>query len=469
MKKNIILLIVSLAMFMEAIDTTVLNTAIPVMSQSLKVNPIDLKLALISYLLSLAIFIPISGWIADKFGVKRVFMSAVSVFILSSIWCGFTHNLGELIIARFMQGLGGSLTLPVGRLIIARTWQRHELVSRMSLVVMGAAVGMMLGPVVGGVITNHFSWRWIFWINVPMGLLTIILAGLLLPAMPPRRVASLDKLGFILFGCGLAVLTFGLSTMSESHVSSISSMMILAIAALLLLLYIKHSRHSKHPIVRIELLKIRTFRVSAMGNLFARLGFGGLPFLLPLLFQIGLGFSPQLSGLLLVPTALGILVVKPIALFILRLFGYKNVLIINTLFVGFALWSFVIVNQTTSMYTISLLTFVYGFLIALQYTGMNSLAFANVDPDDISAVTSIMSTIQQLSQSFGVAVAAIFLRLFSGFGNGDLTLTTFHQSFFAMGVLTVCSILIFIFLKREDGHELIEMPAVSPSINGQVH
>ncbi|KTD17118.1 DHA2 family efflux MFS transporter permease subunit [Legionella jordanis] len=458
MKKNIILVIVAFAMFMEAVDTTVINTAIPVMAKSLKANPIDLKLALISYLLSLAIFIPISGWIADKFGAKKTFISAVFLFTLSSIACGSTQSLEGLVLARIAQGLGGSLTLPVGRLIIIRTCERHELIAKMSIVVMVAAIGMMSGPVIGGFITTHISWRWIFWVNVPIGLLTIVLANLLLPAMPARPVHKLDKIGFVLFGSSLAALTFGLSLFSESSETHSYSLMIIAAAILLMLFYIKHSRSSKHPVVKMELLAIRTFRISVIGNLVARLGFGGLPFLLPLLIQIGLGFSAQLSGLLLAPIALGVLLVKPLSLSILRLFGYKNLLIINTVLVALSLCSFVLVSYSMSLYGLAVLTFIYGFLIALQYTAMNSLAYANVHEDNMSSATSIMSTVQQLAQSFGVAVAAILVRIFSGFHEAHLTVRVFHEAFLGMGLLTLCTIPIFLFLKQNDGHELIEIP-----------
>lgn len=460
MKIDIIIITVSLAMFMEAVDTTILNTAIPVMAHSLNVNPINLKLALISYLLSLAIFIPISGWIADKFGIKKVFISAIALFTLSSIWCGFTQNLWELIIARVIQGIGGSLTLPVGRLIIVRTSERHELISKMSLVVMIAALGMMLGPLLGGVITTHFSWRWIFWVNIPVGILALILSFNLLPPMPARAVHQLDKVGFLLFGAGLAILTLGLSLISESDISINIPITLIVIAVGLLILYTWHSLKRKNPIVKIELLRTRTFRVSVIGNLIARIGFGGIPFILPLMLQIALGFSPQLSGCLLAPTALGVLLVKPLSLSILRLFGYRNLLILNTVLVGLSLCSFSFINQDTSIYVIGLLTFMYGFLIALQYTGMNSLAYANLGQDDISAATSIMSTIQQLAQSFGVAVAAIIINFFAHELSGTrfLTIKIFHESFFAMGLLTLFSVLIFTHLKKDDGLELIKIP-----------
>lgn len=459
MKKNIILFIVSFAMFMEAVDTTIINTAIPVMAQSLNVNPVDLKLALISYLLSLAIFIPISGWIADKFGMKLVFISAISVFTLSSIWCGFTNNIWELICARIVQGLGGSLTMPIGRLIILRTCERHELITKMTIVVMVASLGMMLGPLLGGVITYRFSWRWIFWVNIPVGILAVGLSSKLLPSMPPRPVPPLDKLGFILFGSGLATLTFGLSMISESRATTAQTGTTLLIALLLLGGYTKHSYKRKHPIVKVELLRTRTFSVSVVGNLLARLGFGGVPFLLPLLLQIALGYTPRLSGLLLAPIAVGVFLVKPLSFSILRWFGYKNLLILNTILVSISLWTFCTINHYSSPYSIAILTFVYGFLIALQYTGMNSLAYANIAENDMSAATSIMSTIQQLAQSFGVAISAILLGFFTYYsGSHVLSVRIFHDTFLMLGVLTLFSGIIFTFLKQEDGLELIEVP-----------
>jgi EmrB/QacA subfamily drug resistance transporter len=464
MKKNIILFIVSFAMFMEAVDATIINTAIPVMAKSLHVNPIDLKLALISYLLSLAIFIPISGWIADKFGHKAVFMTALTVFTLSSIWCGFTTSLSELICARAIQGLGGSLTMPVGRLIILRTCERHELISKMSIVIMVASLGIMLGPLLGGIITERFSWPWIFWVNAPVGVLAVILSSKLLPFMPPKPVPPLDKLGFILFGSGLATLTFGLSILSESNISLTQTLITLIAAFILLIGYTKHSHQKKNAIVKIELFHIRTFRISIIANLLARLSFGGIPFLLPLLFQIVLGYSPRLSGLLLVPIAVGVFVVKPLTIHILRWFGYKNLLILNTILVSCSLWSFFSINQSSSPYTIGLLTFIFGFLITLQYTGMNSMAYANILEDDMSAATSIMSTAQQLAQSFGVAIAAILICLFNYMYSAGhvLSLKIFHGTFLTLGLLTCFSGIIFIFLEKEDGVELIKTPINGP-------
>lgn len=457
MQKNMILIIASLALFMEAVDTTVINTAIPAMSESLHVNPIDLKLALISYLLSLAIFIPVSGWIADKFGVKKVFIAAIVVFTLSSVWCGFTHNLHELIIARFIQGLGGSLTLPTGRLIIVRTCERHELIAKMNVVVMVASLGLMLGPVVGGFITHYLSWRWIFWVNLPIGLFAVILAMALLPPMGKQPVPAFDKIGFCLFGIGLATLTYSLSSLSETNRDPSQSFIMILVAFLLFIAYAFHSKRISHPIVNVNLLRIRTFRVSVLGNLLGRLGFGGVPFLLPLVLQIGLKFPAQMSGLLMAPIALGIMIVKPASLTFLRLLGYRRLLILNTLLVGCILCAFATINTSSSISYIVILTFTFGFLVALQYTGMNSLAYANISFDEVSAANSIMSTIQQIAQSFGVAVAAILIRLYetSFLSFDEISLSAMHKTFLSMGGLTILSILIFLGLKKLDGQEMI--------------
>lgn len=457
MRKNIILFIVSFAMFMESVDTTIINTAIPVMAKSFHVNPLDLKLALISYLLSLAIFIPISGWMADKFGIKTVFISAITVFTLSSAWCGLTENLWELIAARIAQGIGGSLTIPVGRLIILRVCERHELISKMSIVIMVASIGMMLGPLLGGFIVAHASWRAIFWVNIPVGILAVLLSMKLLPAMPPVSVPPLDKLGFVLFGSGLATLTYGLSTFSESEVLWSHSVLIILLAILLLVCYTRHSRKKEHPIVKVGLLSIRTFQTSVIGNFLGRLSFGGVPFLLPLLLQVILERSPELSGMLLTPIALGVLTAKPCSIHILRFFGYKKFLIFNTLLVGTSLWSFSMISQNTAVSSIGLLTYMYGFAIALQFTGMNSLAYANIHDDSASAATSMMSTIQQLSQSFGVAIAAIIISCltYEASGMRILTLNVFHQTFMILSILTLLSGLIFFRLDQKDGSELL--------------
>ena len=449
--------VVSLSFLMEAVDSTIINTSIPAISKSLAVEPVDLKIALISYLLSLAIFIPISGWLSDKFGSKKVFISALFIFTIGSIWCGFAHNLIELVIARFVQGLGGALNLPVGRLIILRVFGRKHLIPMMNRIVTVGALGMMLGPVIGGYITEHFSWHWIFWVNIPIGLLAIIFAYVWIEDNVRHKVPSIDRLGFVLFGSGLSGVTFGLSALSESSLDTRLAIVIIIISSLLLIGYNRHSKHHPHPIVNVELFKLRTFKVSVVGNLVSRLGFGGVPFLLPLLLQIGLGFPAEISGLLLAPTAIGVIFAKPMYLPLLRCYGYRRLLFGNTFLVALSMWTFIMINVSTPLFIIGLLTFLYGFIVAMQYGLMNSLAYAEIAPENLSAASSIMGTTQQIAQSLGVAVSALLIRFFSLIDSNHMILRPiiFQYTFFAVGLITLMSCFIFIQLKQGDGQEMI--------------
>lgn len=449
--------IVSLAFFMESVDATVLNTAIPTMAHSLDVNPIDLKVALISYLLSLAIFIPISGWIADKYGIKRAFMSALLIFTLSSLLCGYANHLNELVIMRFIQGLGGSLMLPLGRLIIVRSYPRRDLVNTMSRIVIVAAIGMMLGPALGGFITQYLSWRWIFWINVPVGLFNLFLARWWLLESKTKDIHRLDKLGFILFGLGLSLLTFGLSAISESSINKRTAYMIILFSVILLLFYWIHSRKERFPIVNTKLFFFKTFQTAVLGNLFSRLSFGGVPFLIPLLLQLCLHYTPEISGLLLAPTALGVIMVKPLSLTLLRYLGFKKLLVVNTILMSIILWTFTFIGINTPFYMIGLYTFFFGFLTALQYTGMNTLAYAEIEAHYLSAATSIMSTLQQISQSFGVAICAILIQFFTQHFTQQsiISINALRFTFIIIGCLTLISIVIFLRLNENDGKEMI--------------
>lgn len=453
--KRIIPFIVSLAFFMESMDSTIINTSIPVISASLHVDPLNLKVALISYLLSLAVFIPISGWCADKFGAKKVFIAALSVFTLSSLGCGFSHTLEQMVVMRLLQGLGGALGLPVGRLIILRTFSRTDFIATSSQVVMVGALGMMLGPLLGGLITHYFSWPWIFWINVPVGLFTIILSIHCLSEAKSAAVPPLDKLGFILFGTALAGLTFGLSALSEKQLGSMQGIGIIIGAVILLLLYWWHSLRQPYPIVKTALLHVATFRTAALGSMFSRMSLGGIPFLVPLLLQIGLGYSPPLSGLLLMPVAIGVIVVKPLSLVMLRLFGFKRLLITNTLLAGVFLWTFMLVTIHTPLYLIAVFTFFFGFFASLQYSAIVSLAYADLTDENQSAATSIMSTIQQIAQSFGVAISALLVRVFANLTGNGLTPTIFHYAFFGIGLIAFLPIIFFVGLNSESGYQML--------------
>lgn len=458
--KTIVALIVSLALFMDALDATIINTAIPAMSHSLGVNPVDLKIALISYLVSLAIFIPTSGWIADKYGIKRAFVSALVIFTGSSLACGFAQTLSQLVMARLFQGMGGALMLPLGRLIVLRTFPRHEVVSAMNNVIMIVSIGLMLGPFAGGVITDHFSWHWIFWVNIPVGIFAIFVAKIFIKDMGPKKHRPFDVSGFLMFGGSLAILTFSLSDLSQTNVNDEKVLFIMCVALTVLVCYLFRARNQRHPLIHIKLFAIRTFQVSTLGNLICRLSFGGVPFLLPLLLQVALGYSAQTAGLLLVPIAFGIISVKRFSINLLRLIGFKKLLVINTLCIGLAVWIFRLIGVDTPMIVIAMLTFLYGMLITLQFSALNSLGYADIPEDELAYATSMVSTVQQLSQSFGVAVSALFLRYFSLQSGQHFSLTseTFHSVFFALGIFTFCSAVIFLRLKPNDGHQMINAP-----------
>lgn len=454
--QSIILFIASLAMFMEGLDTTILNTAIPSMASSLQINPIDLKIALISYLLSLAVFIPISGWLADTFGIKSVFIGAMSLFVLSSALCGAASHLLTLVLARLLQGLGGALMVPLARLMVLRTFERHLLITTMSRVVMVGALGTMLGPVLGGVLTHNLSWHWIFWVNIPVGFITLLLAGYFLPNNTAKMTQPLDVIGFLLFGGSLSLLTFALSALSEDFLSFKLSLSLSLLALALLVTAFMRANRQPHPVINTRLFKYHSFQISTSANFLARLGFGGIPFLLPLLLQITLGYSAQVAGFLMAPIAIGVVLVKAFTMPLMRLLGYKKMLITNTVLISGLLMALTLINGHTPLYAIALITLCFGLLLALQFGAMNSLAYVEILPVQLSSASSITSTIQQLATSFGVAVSALLLHFITIGSHGTLfSLTSFHHVFACLALITLASTLIFLRLGADEGTQLL--------------
>ena len=450
--KRMTLPIISLAVFMEAVDTTILNTAIPVMAKHLDVYVIHLKLALISYLISLAIFIPISGWLADRLGTKKVFMSAIFIFTVSSVFCGLSQSLPELVIARFFQGLGGAFMIPVGRLIVVQLFHRSELIESMNRVIAPALIGPAFGPLLGGFIVQHFSWRWIFWVNIPVGLMAFILAYYFIQDFRSTKNTPFDIIGFILFGLGLAGFAFGLSALSEDSISDFISIFIIASSVCLLILCVLHSRlnNNTDPILPLDLFTFKAFRISLTGNIFSRLGFAGVPFVLPLMLQIALKFSPEHAGAMLAMVGIGGISAKFISKKLLHYSGFRHYLVGNTILLGAMLWLFLLVNNHTPLILIIALVFLYGFISSLQYSAMNPLAYADVPAHYSSRVSSLVSVAQQVSTSCGVAVCALLLKY-----AGALNLLAFHRTFFILGVITLLAAGIFLELNKEDGRDLI--------------
>jgi EmrB/QacA subfamily drug resistance transporter len=446
--------LVAVAFFLESLDTTILNTAVPAISAALKIAPLSMKAVLASYTLSLAVFIPISGWMADHFGTRRVFAAAIGLFTLGSCLCGLSSDIHSLVACRILQGCGGAMMVPVGRLTLVRTFARSELVRTMSFVAMPALIGPMLGPIAGGLIVAYLHWRLIFFVNLPMGLAGLVLVYLHLPDYRGDESTPLDLVGLILFGSGVALLSYVLEVFGEHTLSAREILGLLTLSLSLLAGYGLHANGKLHPLLKLSLLRIRTFRAAVSGSFFTRIGIGGVPFLLPLLYQVGLGFTPVQSGLLIVPQAAAAMSSKVLLPRVLARFGYRRSLISNTLALGVALLLFGLIGARTPVWAIVALAFCYGALTSLQYTSMNTLVYADIGDDQASAASSIASTMQQMSISFGVAAAGLTTALFipDRFRTIPAEITHgVHGALWLLGGFTVLSTLIFRRLKASDG------------------
>ena len=449
--------VVATALFMEQLDSTIVNTAIPSMAASLQVTPLSLKAVVTSYILSLAVSIPVSGWMADRYGTRRVFMPAVAIFTFASVLCGLSVSSPMLVAARLLQGFGAAMMMPVGRITIIRTFPKAELLSAMNFVIIPALIGPLLGPTVGGLIVHWMSWREIFFVNVPVGLAAIYLAHRFMPDYKGEEQRPLDLIGLVLFGTGIALLSWLLEIFGEHKIDLTSAAVLLLIACSLLAAYVWHAKDAPHPLLRLVLFRIRTFRVSVSGGFLTRLGVGGLPFLLPLLYQLGLGLPAWQSGLLMMPSAAAAMGMKFIASRLLGKFGYRQVLIVNTVLIGLTIGLYSFVQQGTPIYAIVMISLCLGFFNSLQFSSMNSIAYADVDKADSSMASTIASSMQQLSMSFGLACGS----LITGWYLADLPQSNrlaltgaLHHAFLTLAVMTILSSLTFWTLRKEDGESI---------------
>jgi EmrB/QacA subfamily drug resistance transporter len=452
--KQLLPWLVAVAFFMESLDTTILNTAVPAIAEALKVAPLSMKAVLSSYTLSLAVFIPISGWMADRYGTRRVFASAIGLFTLGSLLCGISTNIHALVACRILQGCGGAMMVPVGRLTIVRTFAKSELIRAMSFVAVPGLVGPMLGPIAGGLIVAYLHWRVIFFVNLPIGLAGLILVYLHLPDYREKS-NPLDVVGLILFGSGIALLSYVLEVFGENTLSLGEILGLLAISILLLAGYGLHAAKTQFPLLELDLFRIRTFRAAVSGSFFTRLGIGGIPFILPLLYQVGLGFTPIYSGLMMMPQAIAAMSLKMTMPRILARFGYRGVLISNTLILGGLIGLFATIGMGTPVWLIVPTMFCYGFFSSLQYTSMNTLVYADVNEEQASSASTIASTMQQMSISFGIATASLVTAIFIPDRLHSTPLEMIHgihYGFFVLGGLTVLSTIIFRELRSLDGN-----------------
>lgn len=446
--------VVAVALFMEQLDSTIVNTAIPSMATSFGVSPLSLKAVAASYFLSLAVCIPVSGWMADRFGTRRVFAWAVGLFTFSSILCGLSINVSMLVAARVLQGMAAAMMMPVGRLSIIRTFPKSELLPAMNFVIIPALIGPLLGPSVGGLIVHWFSWRDIFFVNVPVGLAAQWMIYRYMPDYKSDLQRPLDVTGWALFGAGSALLSWLLGIFGEHQLHPLSVGILFFIVIGLYVSYGIRAGRVTHPLMDLALFKIRTFRISVIGGSVTRIGLGGMPFLLPLLYQLSLGLPAWKSGLLMMPLAVGAIGMKLVASSILARYGYRNVLMVNTLMIGLTVFLFSLVDVSTPVHFILLLSLAQGSFNSLQFSSMNSMAYADIDARSSSMASTMASSMQQLSMSFGLAIAslltAFYFEDFLQTQPGAMD-TALRYTFMSLGIFTMMSSVSFWWLRSGDG------------------
>ena len=409
LRRNLIPLIVATALFMENLDATVLATSLPAIAKDLGANPINLKLALTTYLLALAVFIPASGWMADRFGAKNIFRAAMVVFAAGSIACALSTGLGSLVAARVLQGMGGAMMTPVGRLIVLRTVRRAEMIGAIAWLSIPALVGPVLGPPLGGFITTYFDWRWIFWINIPVALAGIALITRFIPDVREETPKGFDLRGFLLIGPGLSLFLTGVTLLGLGLVTQQTVVAVIFAGAALLVAYVWHAPRVSEPIIDLKLLTIPTFRAGVVGGFLFRIGLGAGPFLLPLLFQAGFGMTAFQSGMLTFATGVGSMFMKTQVATILGRYGFRRVLVFNALIAALFAVAPALFTVATPPLLIILLFLVGGLSRSLEFTSLNTLAYADVSLERLSSATSFAAVCQNLSGSVGVTIAALGL------------------------------------------------------------
>jgi EmrB/QacA subfamily drug resistance transporter len=452
----IMALTVACALFMENLDSTVIATSLPAIAKDLHEDPISLKLALTSYLISLAIFIPASGWAADRFGARTIFRAAILIFILGSILCGISATLPGLVGARIVQGLGGAMMVPVGRLLLLRSVERSELVNALSYLTVPALLGPMTGPLLGGFITTYFHWRWIFWINVPIGAVGIILASIFVEDVKDGAAWPLDVTGFLLCGLGLPFVLFGLGGAGRGLIPWEAAIFLAGSGTVALSAYVLHARHAAFPLLDLKLLSIKTFRASVIGGSLFRIGIGSIPFLLPLMLQTGFGLTAFHSGSITFIAAVGAMAMKATALRILRFFGFRRVLVFNAMLSAAFLGCYGFFTPSTPVAVMMSLLLVGGFVRSLEFTSLNAIAYAEIDSAKMSAAVSFASAAQQLSLSLGVAAGAGALQGFALFRPELAVLApeNFKWAFIAMATVSLSAAAVFLRLPADAGSEL---------------
>jgi EmrB/QacA subfamily drug resistance transporter len=442
----------------------VIATSLPAIAADIGTSPLTLKLAITSYLLSLAVFIPASGWTADRFGARMVFSIAVAVFMVGSIGCALSSSVTHFVIARILQGVGGAMMTPVGRLVLLRSIDKSALVNAMAWVTVPALVGPVIGPPLGGFITTYFSWHWIFLINIPIGLLGIFMALRYIDPIRSEDPERFDLYGLVLAGIGLGGIAFGLSIAGLNLLPWTIVVALVAVGTISMTLYVIHARRTASPVLDFSLLRLPTMRASIIGGFLFRLGIGALPFLLPLLMQVGFGLSPFKSGLVTFASAVGAMGMKTLAARIIRTFGFRNIMVINAVVSSVFLAACALFTATTPLLLIMIILVVGGFFRSLQFTAINTVAYAEVEPAQMSRATTLVSVNQQLAISAGVAVGAACVESTMMIRHvQELTAAEFAPAFIVVAIISVMSTYFFWQMPDDAGHEISGRKAVEIS------
>jgi EmrB/QacA subfamily drug resistance transporter len=437
-------LILAVALFMEQMDSTVIATSLPAIAADIGTSPVALKLAVTSYLVALAIFIPISGWMSDRFGAKNVFRAAIVVFALGSVACAFAGSIHAFVLARFLQGMGGSMMTPIGRLLLVRATPRNELVSAMAWLTIPALVGPIIGPPLGGFLTTYLSWHWIFWINVPVSIVGLVLVTRYLPEGAPRTPRPVDVPGFFLSAVAFAGFVFGISVISFPTLPLHYGYATIGAGLLSGVLYLRHSRRAAHPLLDPRMFRrYELFRAGIVGGSLFRIGIGAIPFLLPLMLQIGFGLTPFQSGMVTFVSAVGALTSKFLAQWVFQTFGFRNALATTALAGAAATIVYGTFTPATPVLVLMGLLFLGGVLRSVTFTGVNAMIFSDVDDADSAQATAINSVAQQISLATGVAVAGAVLDVASRVRGTELALADFHLAFFVVGAISSLATFVF--------------------------
>lgn len=452
--KKLLPLILATAIFMQMLDSTVLNTSLPSIAKDLNESPLNMQNAIISYVLTLALFMPVSGFLADKFGTRKVFIISLVLFSLGSLLCSLSPNLTFLVIARVIQGVGGSLMTPVGKLALIKTFDKSELLQAMNFAIIPALIGPVLGPLVGGYMVDYLSWHWIFLINIPIGLLGIVLGIKYMPNYT-SKIIDFDFKGFLIFAAASLLLSISLEWLGNAK--NITPVLMVFFAGFVFLyLYYRHAKKDENAIFPLDLFMVRTFRVGMLGNLATRLGISSIPLLIPLMVQIAYGESAVVSGWIVAPMAITSMFGKSAVIKILNVYGYRKTLMINTYIIGALICVMAIPGINTSIYWFVPLVSLLGFFNSIQFTAMNTISIADLRDSQTSSGNSLVSVNQQIAIGFGIAFGLIVLKLFEGdtqLIKGNVH-NAFRYTFLVVGFLTILSGLVFRRLHFRDGENM---------------